>query len=149
MELLLPWATAAWAAAAAAKRRRQASAAPGRSDAASDAAVTGSVSGSITETDGGQQLQDERGVVGKAGLKAATGTDVATAETAVVSAVRAGAAATPAKQNAGDTAAPHTAVAATGATAAGLPDVDQVLAELARPRYDAFTDFWDMNRDMG
>jgi hypothetical protein len=43
MELLLPRATAAWAAAAA-KQRRHAGAAPGRSDATP--AVTGSASGS-------------------------------------------------------------------------------------------------------
>jgi hypothetical protein len=78
-------------------------------------------------------------------LKAASGSDVVTAETAVESAVAAAAMATPVKQSPGGTvSSPETAAALEG-----LPDADQVLAELARPRYDAFTDFWDMNRDMG
>ncbi|KAF6264369.1 calcium-activated chloride channel-domain-containing protein [Scenedesmus sp. NREL 46B-D3] len=35
------------------------------------------------------------------------------------------------------------------AAAAQFPDAEELLAELAQPSYNAFTDFWDMNRDLG
>jgi hypothetical protein len=115
--------------------------APGRSDATP--AITGSASGSSLETGDSQQQEEERG------LKAATGRDVATAETAAATAVTAAPMAAPTKQNPGDNmASPAAAEAAAAGAAGGLQDAERVLCELACPRYDAFTDFWDMNRDM-
>jgi hypothetical protein len=132
MELLLPWATAAAAAAAAANRRRK----------AAPAGTTASV-----QKGTGQKVQQESGTStgsdGLArqtvGLKAAIGADVQAAEKAA--AASATAAAGPQHQ--------QLVSDADSAAAAGLPGADQVLSELARPRYDAFTDFWDMSRDMG
>jgi hypothetical protein len=144
MELLLPWATAA-AAAAAAKRRRQATA--GSDNTASAATSPATDSSKKTHHDGQheQQQKEITAVVGPAGLQAATGKDVATAERAAASAVTARAMATPTKHGVDNT----IPSAAAAAAPAGLPDAEAVLSELARPRYDAFTDFWDMNRDMG
>jgi hypothetical protein len=137
MELLLPWATAAAAAAAAANRRRKA-AADGAGQAASSA--TSSKGGNLhrdVDCDQGNAVEATQTA---AGLKAATGADVLTAEKAA------------AKRYTAAAAAPAAAPAShpPGGLLPGV-DVDeqQLLSELARPRYDAFTDFWDMSRDMG